>query len=61
MRGGAGPRPYALSVYPRCPRDTANASDMYAANDCCTVERVPWYARNAYGQIKRRDQSILPG
>ena len=44
MRGGAGPRPYALSVYPRCPRDTANASDMYAANDCCTVERSAFFA-----------------
>ena len=44
MQGGAGPRPYALSVYPRCPADTANASDMFARNDCCTVERSAFFS-----------------
>ena len=41
---GAGPRPYALSVYPRCPADTTNTSDMYTANDCCTVERSAFFS-----------------
>lgn len=39
-----GPRPTALSVYPRCPADTRNISLMYAANDCCTVERSAFFA-----------------
>ena len=44
MLGGAGPRPHALSVYPRCPADTANASSMFANNDCCTVERSAFFS-----------------
>ena len=45
VRGAAaGPRDAALSVYPRCPADVANASDMYRANDCCTVERSAFFA-----------------
>ena len=44
MQGGAGPRPHALSVYPRCPADTANASDMFSRNDCCTVERSAFFS-----------------
>jgi iduronate 2-sulfatase len=44
MQGGPGPRPAALSVYPRCPADTANTSAMYASNDCCTVERSAFFS-----------------
>ena len=44
MQGGAGPRPYALSVYPRCPADTRNASNMFTRNDCCTVERSAFFS-----------------
>ena len=44
MQGGAGPRPHALSVYPRCPADTHNSSDMYSRNDCCTVERSAFFS-----------------
>ena len=44
MRGGAGPRDSALSVYPRCPADTSNTSDMYRENDCCTVERSAFFS-----------------
>lgn len=44
LSGGAGPRDFALSVYPRCPADTVNASDMYRANDCCTVERSAFFS-----------------
>ena len=44
MQGGAGPRPHALSVYPRCPADVTNSSDMFARNDCCTVERSAFFS-----------------
>ena len=44
MQGSAGPRPHALSVYPRCPADTRNSSDMFASNDCCTVERSAFFS-----------------
>lgn len=38
---GAPPqlRNYSLSVYPRCPADTKNASNFWADNDCLLVER----------------------
>ena len=44
MQGGSGPRPFALSVYPRCPADTKNTSDMFSRNDCCTVERSAFFS-----------------
>jgi len=44
LRGGAAPRDFAVSVYPRCPADVANASDMFRANDCCTVERSAFFS-----------------
>ena len=37
-------RPYALSVYPRCPADTSNTSAMYVRNDCTFVERSAFFA-----------------
>lgn len=37
-------RPFALSVYPRCPADTANTSAMYMHNDCTFVERSAFFA-----------------
>jgi hypothetical protein len=42
--GGSAPRSYALSVYPRCPHDTTNTSNMYTQNDCCTVERSAFFS-----------------
>ena len=44
--GGAAPplRGYALSVYPRCPANTVNASQMWRANDCLFVERSQFFA-----------------
>jgi arylsulfatase A-like enzyme len=37
-------RGHALSVYPRCPADTANASEMWRSNDCLYVERSQFFA-----------------
>jgi iduronate 2-sulfatase len=37
-------RGYALSVYPRCPKDTVNASMMWRANDCMEVERSAFFS-----------------
>jgi iduronate 2-sulfatase len=37
-------RGHALSVYPRCPADTANASNMWRSNDCLYVERSRFFA-----------------
>jgi hypothetical protein len=53
LAGGAGraggssaasSRGYALSVYPRCPADTVNASNMWRDNDCLLVERSRFFA-----------------
>jgi iduronate 2-sulfatase len=37
-------RSHALSVYPRCPADTSNASQMWRANDCLYVERSAFFS-----------------
>jgi hypothetical protein len=37
-------RGHALSVYPRCPADTVNASNMWRSNDCLFVERSAIFA-----------------